>query len=70
MGNGPPRVKAYVGPLPTGANGYAFRTDIAPSGTRYYFGQEGVEWREGSPGVEQVPGEPETVSTKVEIIDD
>jgi hypothetical protein len=45
---GLPAVRAYVGPLPDGARGIEFTTDVAPEA-----GQGGFEarWYAGAPGV-------------------
>lgn len=68
-GNGPPCVKAYIGPLPEHETGYSFKTSISPSATRRFWGELGVVWTEGAHGVNPVNGHNEYVCIAVEIID-
>lgn len=63
-GGGPPRVKAFTGPLPSGYPGIEFTTDVPPDdgdppGT--------ASWSEGRPGVE-VLVENELVAIRVTIL--
>jgi hypothetical protein len=53
-GGSVPSVKAYVGPLPAGAEGVEFTTDVPPfPGTAPHL----ALWRRGSPGVEDFEDE-------------
>jgi hypothetical protein len=67
-GNAEPAVRAYVGPLPDGENGYSFRTSATPSRKRCFYGRDAVEWIEGHPDVHAVPGNAEYVFIWVEVI--
>lgn len=50
-GNWKAKVKAFIGPLPDGMNGYSFETDLDPSGTEIYGGRDGCYWLEDDDGV-------------------
>ena len=66
-GNGPPCVKAYLGPLPPGETGYTFTTAIVPDRIRSHLGKDKAVWIEESPGVLDVAGQHATVCIAVEI---
>lgn len=68
-GNGPPCVKAFLGPLPKHENGYSFRTSIAPSGYGMNFGRKFAKWEDGASGVETVPGRCDYVKIDVEFVE-
>ena len=44
-----PAAKAYDGPLPPGADGIEFRTDVRPSSMPFRAGGQ-VNWNENNPG--------------------
>lgn len=69
FGNGPASVKAYVGPLPNGARGYAFETETPPTRFGMHLGMRKAEWVEGSPGVLSVAGQNDYVKIEVEMLD-
>ncbi len=69
-GNGPPCVRAYVGPLRTGDIGYNFTTEVPPSKVRSHFGRNMAVWEEGSLGVQYVVGLVDTVFIDVVVIND
>ena len=68
QGNGPPCAKAFVGPLPEGLRGYTFKTDVVPSGTRFFHGIEGRVWYEDREGVFDVQGQRGLVGIKIEVV--
>ena len=68
MGNGDASVKAYIGPLPTGQQGYEFETNVPPSRSdRFLFGRAMAEWTDGDPGVCLVPGHADYVKIAVRV---
>lgn len=69
-GNGPPCVKAYLGALPSGRNGYTFRACSAPTRTGKHMGNDAAFWNEDDANVEPVPGHSGCVFIWVEIVDD
>jgi hypothetical protein len=56
FGNADAAVRAYIGPLPQGTQGYTFTTEAKPTRDRAFFGKPGVEWIDGSADVHAVPG--------------
>lgn len=68
-GNWKAKVKAFIGPLPSGMKGYAFTTQVSPSGSEVYGGRDGCYWLEDDPGVFDVPNQSEYVGIEVEVID-
>ncbi|MBC2835009.1 hypothetical protein [Paragemmobacter straminiformis] len=68
QGNAEPAVKAYLGPLPQGATGYSFVTDIPPSRERNFPAGRGAIWCEGGEGVRDLPGQQGTVFIPVEVL--
>lgn len=69
-GNGPPCVRAYVGPLRKGDFGYNFTTTVPPSRIRPHLGRSMAIWEEASPGVQDVVGQKDTVCISVVVLDD
>ena len=67
-GNGPPCVKAFLGPLPAGTSGYTFETSVNPTRTRNFMGLRGAVWVEGAKGVSDVAGQSGHVSIPVKVI--
>jgi hypothetical protein len=68
QGNHLPSVKAYIGHLPDGAKGYSFMTDLPPTTHRHFFGKPGVMWVDGSPGVNDVKSQHQTVCIAVQVL--
>lgn len=68
-GNGPPCVKAYVGPLPEGVSGYTFETSVQPTHQRRFFGLSGAIWEDGQTGVQEHPTDNGCVMIEVKIVD-
>lgn len=69
-GNGPPAVKAFLGPLPRGPTGYIFSTETPPTRFCMFMGMRGAEWQEGGPGVGPVPDDLNYVRIAVKVSDD
>lgn len=70
MGNGPAKVKAYVGVLQAGKTGYSFTSNTPPSSRSRHMGRPVAYWNEDGKGVFDVEGKPDFVGIEVQIVQD